>query len=565
MAEIQKKFGKLDETTLKHAQALLESAKLAKAQQSQYEALGKAIGSLVVGMDSVKKKQETIDQLFRMFIPYNEELAKLFKKTAEEAAASASVIEGSAKAQRKLASDTETTNQKLKEQNKLLSGTDTPQPKTTTKTETKKGKSKKTRQAASSATHVEDAARSAEHLSESAHDATQSVQTLTNTLSQPTSSPTPMSAPVEEVKEKAQEAKQEVISLGDAIKGIGRKTYKDKELAQLDKSLEQSYAGIYGTKGIEKVTKLNYEEVGQSLDEVKKRYESFFTDIFQMFRNKNLGELGTSISKLMGYTNFENDRYGNAKDWRRELFDGVDQKSFNDYLSKILDGTTSKEAEQAFRSRIKRIIENANQMRAQLEANFSEAYAAVSKYESKAKVTTQETPAQTQSETKRQNIAVQHLETILKLRQEIAAAGNASKAPEEKELQLYEYLANSLVIAKREGNTSFIDEAKEKYKSLFAEFEKAKGIPSLLKLIMEGADGAESYLTRRTVSGSTGKKSTKKKKTKETHVQTPEAASAENAQALIKKMERLRDLLKEMENLDVGSTEFFRAEREASQ
>ena len=58
VAEIQKKFGKLDETTLKHAQALLEAAKLSKAQQSQYEALGKAIGSLVVGMDSVKKKQE---------------------------------------------------------------------------------------------------------------------------------------------------------------------------------------------------------------------------------------------------------------------------------------------------------------------------------------------------------------------------------------------------------------------------------------------------------------------------------------------------------------------------
>ena len=48
-------------------------------------------------------------------------------------------------------------------------------------------------------------------------------------------------------------------------------------------------------------------------------------------------------------------------------------------------------------------------------------------------------------------------------------------------------------------------------------------------------------------------------------MQTPEAASADNAQALIKKMERLRDLLKEMENLDVGSTEFLRAEREASQ
>lgn len=374
-----------------------------------------------------------------------------------------------------------------------------------------------------------------------------------------------MSAPIEEVREKAQEAKQEVLSLGDTIKGIGRKAYKDKELAQLDKSLEQTYAGIYGTKGVEKVTKLNYEEVGQSLDEVKKRYENFFADIFQMFRNKNLGELGTSISKLMGYTNFENDRYGNAKDWRRELFDGVDQKSFNDYLSKILDGTASAEAEKAFRSRIKRIIENANQVRVQLETNFKEAYDAVSKYENRAKKTTPDKPAETQTETKRQNIAVQHLESILKLRQEIAAAGKASNPPDEKELQLYEYLANSLVRAKREGDTSFIDEAREKYKSLFAEFEKAKGIPNLLKLIMEGEDGASNYLTGRTVSGSAGKKTGKKKKTKETHAQSPEAAAVENAQALIKKMERLRDLLKEMENLDVGSTEFLRAEREASQ
>lgn len=151
MAEIQKKFGKLDETTLKHAQALLEAAKLAKAQQSQYEALGKAIGSLVVGMDSVKKKQETIDQLFRMFIPYNEELAKLFKKTAEEAATSASVIEGSARAQRKLASETQSTNRQLQEQNKLISSTDA-KPKPSTKAEINKGRRKKGKQEASSST-----------------------------------------------------------------------------------------------------------------------------------------------------------------------------------------------------------------------------------------------------------------------------------------------------------------------------------------------------------------------------------------------------------------------------
>lgn len=554
---------------MEQAKALLASAKLAKAQEKQYESLGKAIGELVAHMEGVGKEADVINQIYRMFVPYNQKLADLFNETAKNSFNAARAMEGSAAAQRQLASDTSKANQKLEEQNKLLSGQNAP-PKPTTPPAQKPAQKGKTEQkptpASSPAPQVDDAAKSAERLSDAAQGATHSVRILTDELSKPaTSSPATMATPVEEVKDQAKEAEKAVISLGEEIKGIGKKTYNDKELAGLDKSLEQTYAGIYGSKGVEKVTKLNYEDIGHSLDSVKKRYEDFFSDIFQMFRNRNIGELGASISKLMKATDFSDDRNGNAKDWRRELFKGIDPETFDSYLAKIVDGTANDEAVKSFRKRIKQIIDNVNQMRVQVEDNLAEAYSAVSDYEAKSRHGVSEEKSADLGDKKRQNIAVQHLETILKLRKEIAAAGNASKPPEEQELKIYEQLANSLIIAKREGNTSFIDEAREKYKALFAEFENAKGIPNLLKMIMETADGAKNYISGRIVAKTSGNKPTRKKQDKETHIQTPEAAAAENAQALIKKMERLRDLLKEMENLDINTSEFLTAQREASQ
>jgi len=550
---------------LEQAKALLASAKLAKAQEKQYESLGKAIGELVAHMEAVGKEADVINQIYRMFVPYNQKLADLFNETAKNSFNAARAMEGSAAAQRQLASDTSKANQTLREQNQLLNGQNTP-PAPVSKPKPKKDTEQKPTPVSSPAPQVDDAAQSAERLSDAAQDATHSVRTLTDELSKPaTSSPAAMAAPVEEVKEQAQKAKKEVLSLGKEIKGIGKKTYNDKELSGLDKSLEQTYASIYGSKGVEKVTKLNYEDVDRSLDSVKKRYEDFFSDIFQMFRNKNLGELGSSISKLMSQTNFENDRYGKAKDWRRELFEGVDPKTFDDYLSKILDGTVSADAVKAFKKRILQIVENANKMRDEIEKNLGESYAAVEEYRSKVKPTKPTEEVKPSEEKKKQNIAIQHLESILKLRKEIASAGNASKPPEEKELQLYEYLANSLILAKRNGDTTFIDEARAKYKALFDEFENAKGIPPLLNLIMDGVDGAENFISGRRVAKAGGRNDKEQREQVTPKKQSSAEAATEHAAALIKKMQQLKDLIQSMGEIPVGTLDYSRAEGQVKQ
>lgn len=562
VAEIQKKFGKLDDAALEHARKLIEAGKLVKSQKSQYEALGKALGSLPTDLQSAEKMAKSIGQIYRMFAAHNKDLADAFSASAGKALEAAKATYGESKAQKKLVEEANKTNQVLREQNKLLderaSGQSTGSKSGSTQRPKAKREQSSRKSQDASLPKAEAAAGGIERLGESAKEANTHVEALVDTLSKPVAS-SHISTPVEEVKEHAQEAERAVISLGKEIKGIGRKKYNADELSSLDKNLELSYGGIYGGKGIEKVTRYNVDEITQQLDPAKKRFETFFADLSQMFRNSDISELGQSLSKLFKTTDFS----PQSKDYRRELFAGVPRETFDSLLSQVAGGAASKESVKVFKGLIKQIIENANKMRVEVEQSFADAYAAIESYRSKADTHPHESrpTGPDNKETQRQNIAVKHLETILGLRKEIAAAGKSSAPPEEKELQLYEYLANSLLRAKRQGDASFIDEVRIKYSALFAEFEKAKGIPPLLNLIMSGAEGAQTYLNGRSIAKNGRSSQRKGKKNPELKMQSPESASVENAYALIKAMEQLHKIIGDMSGMDVGSAEFLNAEK----